>query len=139
AVLQSPSKRVNYAFSAMNAAGIAGEAARLKLLLQGRGISPAASSVHSEGGELFQTGVDGFDLPDIAAPRKWLHLQVDDPATLLQALSQHTHELLAHVRIGLRPTQLLQLLERHPIDSMTLICDRPGPLGLQVTINIKGQ
>ncbi|BCQ69620.1 hypothetical protein EDF83_2502 [Pseudomonas protegens] len=139
AVLQSPSKRVNYAFSAMNAAGIAGEAARLKLLLQGLGISPAASSVHSEGGELFQTGVDGFDLPDIAAPRKWLHLQVDDPATLLQALSQHTRELLAHVRVGLRPTQLLQLLERHPIGSMTLICDRPGPLGLQVTINIKGQ
>jgi hypothetical protein len=136
-VLQFPDNNVNYAFSAMSAISARGEAARLKLLLQGLGISPAASSVQSEDGELFQAGIDGFDLPDTTAPRKWLHLQVDDPASILQALSRHTRELLAHVRVGLRPKQLLQLLECHPIDAMTLICDRPGPLGLQVTINVK--
>ena len=136
-VVQSPHNRFTYAFSAMNAVAASGGAARLQLLLQGLGISPAASFVNSEEGKLIQAAIDGFALPDTAAPRKWLRLHVDDPATILQALCRQTRELLAHVRVGLRPIQLLQLLECHPIDSMTLICDRPGPLGLQVTIDIK--
>lgn len=136
-VLQSPHNRFDYAFSAMNAVDATAGAARLKFLLQGLGISLAASSLQSEGGSLFQAGIEGFDLPDIAAPRKWLRLQVDDPVSILQALGRHTRDLLAHVRVGLRPRQLLQLLECYPIDAMALICDRPGPLGLQVTIDIK--
>lgn len=136
-VVQTPSSRVQYAFSAVKAVNAGGEAAKLKLLLQGLGITPAASSVHSENGELVQAGIDGFDLPDTAAPRKWLRLEVDDPASVLQALRRQTRELLAHVRVGLRPSQLLELLACHPIEAMTLICDRPGPLGLQVTINVK--
>ncbi|AZC20511.1 hypothetical protein [Pseudomonas sp. CMR5c] len=136
-ILQSPSNRINYAFSAMTTVSASSEATKLKFLLQGLGISPAASSIQTKDGELLQTSLDGFDLPDTAAPRKWLNLQVDAPAAILQALSRHTRELLAHVRVGLRPTQLLQLLETHSIDGMTLICDRPGPLGLQVTIKIK--
>lgn len=138
-VLQSPSNRVNYAFSAMSAVSASSGAVRLKLLLQGLGISPAASYLQSENGALSQTGIDGFDLPDTAAPHKWLRLQVDDPASILQALQCNTQELLAHVRVGLQPKQLLQLLESHHIDAMTLICDRPGPLGLQVTINVKAE
>jgi len=136
-VLQSPNSRVNYAYSALNASDAKSGAARLKLLLEGLGIFPAASCLQSEGGELFQTGIDGFDLPDMAAPRKWLRLEAYDPAPLLKALGRQTRELLAHVRVGLRPKQLLQLLEQHSIDDMTLICDRPGPLGLQVTIDVK--
>ena len=136
-VLQTSGNHVKYAFSAMNAVSASGGAAQLKLLLQGLGITPAASTVQIENGELVQAGIDGFDLPDTAAPRKWLHLQVDDPALILQALGRQTRELLAHVRVGLRPTQLLQLLEHHPIETMTLVCDRPGPLGLQVTIHTR--
>jgi len=136
-VLQAARNRVSYAFSSMSADDAGIGAARLKLLLQGLGISPAASCLQIEGGELRQNAIAGFDLPDMAAARKWLRLQVDDPAPILQALAGQTRELLAHVRVGLRPKQLLQLLESHPIDAMTLICDRPGPLGLQVSINIK--
>ncbi|MGE8414554.1 MAG: hypothetical protein ACN6QY_19530 [Pseudomonas sp.] len=134
-LLQSPSNRVDYAFSAADASNAKSEAARLKLLLQGLGITPAVSSVQIMDGELSQARIDGFALPDMTAPRKWLHLQVDDPASLLQALGRSTRDLLAQVRVGLCPEQLLQLLKCHSIESMTLICDRPGPLGLQVTIN----
>lgn len=132
AILQNSGPSVRYAFSSLDACQARAESARLGLLLEGLGISPAISRLSIVDGQLSQEPIVGFALPDAGVGRKWLRLDVADPADVLTVLGRGCTDLLAWVRLGQRPEQLLQLLASQPLACMTLSCDRPGPLGLQV-------
>lgn len=135
AILQNCDPSVRYAFSSLDACQARAEAVRLGLLLEGLGISPAVSCLSIADGRLSQEPIAGFALPDAGMARKWLRLDVADPARVLAVLGRGCTDLLAWVRLGQRPEQLLQLLASQPLASMTLSCDRPGPLGLQVCLD----
>lgn len=64
-------------------------------------------------------------------------IDVEAPCRIAKVLSQHPGHSYLWIRIGRSPRQLLELLKIFPIESMSLTCDRPGPLGLEVQVNTK--
>jgi len=132
AVFQGSNGALDYAFSAMDDVAVKAEAKRLMLLLKSLGIEPAISQLKMVDGFVTQQAVAEYSVPDLSIPRKLVRIDVDDPVDLLDLLDQTSEVLCAWVRIGKTPRQLLRVLEKFAIDDLSLRCDRPGPLGLQL-------
>lgn len=61
-------------------------------------------------------------------------IDVEAPCGIAQLLGRQPAGVHAWIRLGRSPKQLLGLLRAFPIEAMSLACDRPGPLGLEVQL-----
>ncbi len=78
-----------------------------------------------------------FELPNLTSSETcFLRVDAARPLQLVERFLNRSVSLHAWIRVGRQPTQLLELLQKLPIGSMTLDCDRPGPHGLQVRLSL---
>jgi hypothetical protein len=124
-----------YASSSINRTKALFNATALKRLLSPLGIGPMASEFDvSDRGRIIEREIEGFKLPQWEGKPRFVRLDVEEPASIAAQLSKDGGQLCAWIRVGRSPRQLLELLQLFPIEEMSLICDRPGPLGLQVQL-----
>lgn len=127
----------SFAFSSSDEFSARKEADRLSLLFKSLDIKPHASEVKVVGGSLCQLAVPGYEVPELTTPIL-VRVDVDDPLPVLHYVEAADNDFIAIVRLGFSPCQLLRILQIFPIEHMTLSCDRPGPLGLQLVIKRLG-
>lgn len=127
-----------YAYSSNTHDRTTANASILKKLLTPLSIQPAASwfDIDAEG-NYSEKVIANFDTPDWKEVPYFIRVDVDMPLKIVDKIFVMSKQLHAWIRIGHTPKQLLELLQRFPINNMTLDCDRPGPLGLQVKLRSK--
>lgn len=134
-VLVSGKQNWRYAYSSNTLKRGTADVESLQNLLTPLGIRVAASWLEFDAeGYYLEHCISGFDLAICKNLPCFVRIDVDQPLKVVDRFYAINGQLRAWVRVGRRPKQLLDLLQNFPIDNMTLDCDRPGPLGLQVRL-----
>ena len=124
-----------YAYSGDSQMPSTNDAKILRSLFKPLNIEPVVSWFELDENRTYsERTISGFDAPSCKDTPCFLNIDVEWPLTIVDKFFKKSVPLLAWIRVGRTPRQLLELLQRFPINCMALDCDRPGPLGLQVTL-----
>ena len=124
-----------YAYSGDSQMHSTNDAKTFRALFTPLGIEPTASWFELDESRTYSDrAISGFDAPRWKDTPCFFNIDVEWPSAIVDRFFEKSVPVLAWIRVGRTPRQLLELLQRYPINCMALDCDRPGPLGLQVSI-----
>lgn len=124
----------HYAFSGNDASTVSRAMRQLQLLLSPLGIHPASAVLVQAGESLQLLPVAGHTLPNLDGRPILAHIDLPQPLPVIDYITRHSQQYVLTVRLGHRPADLLGILHRFPQERLSLSCDRPGPLGLNIRI-----
>ena len=125
-----------FAFSSEDAEMARREATNLSFVFRPLGFAFSASTVHFRERFRQEQCSETLPPPQLNGQDVICRIDADQPMPLIDAVRKNSARSYFQIRVGKFPRQLADLLREFEPSQIRIECDRPGPLGIQVDLQI---